>query len=98
MILILFLDINECAKRTTNGCMHKCHNTEGSYTCSCNNGYRLNKNKRTCNDINECLEKTDTCEHNCINRIGSYACSCRPGYQLASDKRKCTGEILIRCK
>ena len=95
MELSFFLDIDECAVKTNNGCMHKCHNTQGSYTCSCNTGFRLNTNKRTCDDINECEEHSHTCKHNCHNNVGSYTCSCRPGYKLHSDKRSCIGEFNI---
>ena len=30
-------------------CAHVCLNTAGSYTCSCNNGYRLNSDGISCN-------------------------------------------------
>ena len=39
--LKLFPDINECASPETNDCdpNAECSNAEGSYTCSCNEGY-----------------------------------------------------------
>ena len=39
--LFNFTDINECANPETNDCdlNAQCINTEGSYTCSCNEGY-----------------------------------------------------------
>ena len=40
-------DINECAIH--NGlCEHNCHNTIGSYYCSCNLGYGLSANGHSC--------------------------------------------------
>lgn len=42
------IDINECASSTSNDCEHRCTNTLGSYSCSCNSGYRLNSDGRTC--------------------------------------------------
>ena len=30
------------------GCEHTCYNTEGSYTCSCNDGYILGTDNRMC--------------------------------------------------
>ena len=40
-------DINECA--TNNGsCDHICTNTNGSYTCSCYDGYSLLTNGYSC--------------------------------------------------
>ena len=40
-------DINECAVNT-DGCNQVCTNTVGSFRCSCNTGYTLNANGRTC--------------------------------------------------
>lgn len=34
------VDVNECAK-SNGGCDHKCLNSAGSYSCSCNTGYEL---------------------------------------------------------
>ena len=40
-------DINECA--VNNGtCMETCTNTNGSFFCSCNAGFLLNANAKTC--------------------------------------------------
>ena len=40
-------DIDECL--SSNGlCAQRCINTEGSYSCSCNNGFFLDSNGRTC--------------------------------------------------
>ena len=47
-IIAVFLDINECI-RGTNGCAQLCNNTLGSYVCSCNSGYTLDADNRTCN-------------------------------------------------
>ena len=42
-----FLDINEC--RTDNGeCTQTCDNTDGSYQCSCWDGYELTSDGYTC--------------------------------------------------
>lgn len=45
--LQFFSDINECAEGT-HQCAHACHNTNGSYTCSCRAGYALNSDGRDC--------------------------------------------------
>lgn len=39
--------MNECTLQT-DMCSHNCHNTEGSYTCSCRTGYMLNSDGFTC--------------------------------------------------
>ena len=43
-----FVDINECSLNTDQ-CAQNCQNTQGSYTCSCNSGYTLSSNGRSCN-------------------------------------------------
>jgi len=50
---LFFTDINECA--ITGSCSQNCSNTNGSFRCSCMNGYTLNDDSRTCNG-NEMLE------------------------------------------
>ena len=35
----------------TDTCEQNCHNTVGSYTCSCNAGYTLNSDGHTCDGI-----------------------------------------------
>ena len=51
MFLILYIsDINEC-NYSNGGCEHICNNTVGSYYCTCNSGYTLNKNGRNCTGI-----------------------------------------------
>ncbi|CAH3044151.1 unnamed protein product [Pocillopora meandrina] len=75
------LDIDECAANE-NRCSHKCNNTEGSYTCSCVDGFRLDADNVTCIDIDECLEWTFKCQDSsqrCKNTQGSYKCVCEEG-------------------
>ena len=46
--MILFLsDINECSI-SNGGCSHSCHNSAGSFTCSCPSGLELDPEKRSC--------------------------------------------------
>ena len=40
-------DINECA-RGIDGCQHNCSNSIGSFFCSCNTGYALTSNGKSC--------------------------------------------------
>ena len=46
-------DVDECRKIISGviskgGCQHKCNNTIGSYSCSCNEGFALAYDRRTC--------------------------------------------------
>lgn len=40
-------DMNEC-ELGTDECTQRCTNTEGSYTCQCNDGYTLDSDMKTC--------------------------------------------------
>ncbi|CAL4176090.1 unnamed protein product, partial [Meganyctiphanes norvegica] len=42
-------DIDECQSNSGRGdCDHKCQNSLGSYKCSCNSGYKINLDEKTC--------------------------------------------------
>eukprot|EP00066_Takifugu_rubripes_P011903 XP_011601169.1 PREDICTED: mucin-4-like [Takifugu rubripes] len=72
-------DVNECEQNSSlpHNCSAQalCHNTNGSYTCQCQDGYR--GDGFVCEDVDECQLRT-TCGVNmiCSNTPGSYMCSC----------------------
>ena len=41
-------DIDECSEES-HRCEQNCHNSVGSYACSCDSGYHLNEDGLTCN-------------------------------------------------
>ena len=49
-IYFLYLEIDECAT-STDDCEHDCVNTEGSFYCICDDGYRLNADNATCDGM-----------------------------------------------
>uniref|UniRef100_A0A3Q3J531 Fibulin-1 n=1 Tax=Monopterus albus TaxID=43700 RepID=A0A3Q3J531_MONAL len=63
----------------------------GNGTCSCHDGYQLQKDGVTCEDVNECLTGSHSCilGQMCINTEGSFRCqreiSCGTGYELRED-------------
>ena len=65
-----------------------CSNTDGSFVCTCNDGYQ--GNGTTCGDVNECELGTFDCSAlaTCNNTIGSYSCTCVFGYE--SDGIQCS--------
>nr|XP_058960676.1 uncharacterized protein LOC131787615 [Pocillopora verrucosa] len=65
-----------------------CINSDGSYTCKCNKGFRLDANK-DCEDMDECRLGTYTChvKARCENIPGTYRCRCAPG--LAGTGKTC---------
>ncbi|XP_072042492.1 uncharacterized protein [Amphiura filiformis] len=74
-------DTDECATGTDNCDVNAvCTNTEGSFTCTCKDGYT--GDGVTCHDIDECVTGTDNCDTNadCTNTDGSFTCKCNPGY------------------
>ncbi|XP_071948198.1 uncharacterized protein [Antedon mediterranea] len=75
-------DYDECLSET-DSCDQVCTNSLGSYECSCNSGYQLQNDLRSCQDINECLLDTNDCSANadCTDFDGGYNCTCRMGYQ-----------------
>ncbi|GCC19152.1 hypothetical protein chiPu_0020982 [Chiloscyllium punctatum] len=76
------MDIDECATNTSN-CEQVCHNTIGSFTCSCLPGYRINAtNTSRCDDIDECAINVANCQQSCTNSVGSFTCSCLPGFSI----------------
>ncbi|XP_052824017.1 signal peptide, CUB and EGF-like domain-containing protein 1 [Octopus bimaculoides] len=89
---IICYDVDECATEN-GGCVHKCENQPGNYSCSCMEGFQLSEDGHNCEDIDECKQSQRLCDQLCINTQGSYVCLCRPGYYLSPDGRTCTGEL-----
>lgn len=83
-------DINECERSP---CQYNCHNTDGSFTCSCPTGFLLNADGLTCRDLDECATGQNLCQQNCVNTEGSYTCSCEEGYTQVGDK--CEGKFFF---
>ncbi|KAM8761275.1 sushi domain-containing protein 1 isoform 3-T5 [Acanthopagrus schlegelii] len=86
-------DKDECAIGASRICGHHtiCHNTFGSYYCTCLAGYSPSNNMEVfipndgtyCQDIDEC-GITGLCGDggHCRNLEGSFECSCQLGYQV----------------
>ncbi|XP_035688620.1 complement component C1q receptor-like [Branchiostoma floridae] len=77
-------DINEC-HRSNGGCSHNCVNTDGSYRCTCRDGYQ--QSGSSCIDKNECSNNNGGCDQICHNTAGGYHCSCNAGYQLSGSSQ-----------
>ncbi|XP_060578338.1 fibrillin-1-like [Ruditapes philippinarum] len=76
------IDQDEC-KVNNGGCSQHCSNTDGSFQCSCDDGYRLSiDDLYTCIDIDECEELLHNCSHLCTNTEGGFTCQCFSGYAL----------------
>lgn len=88
------LDIDECAHRNHN-CEKTCINLVGSYKCACPEGLRLSLDKKSCEDINECLLRNGygPCQDICTNTYGSYKCNCKSGRKLSENKHTCIDQL-----
>ncbi|XP_065890335.1 uncharacterized protein [Dysidea avara] len=69
-------DINECRYSY---CDHNCTNLQGSYKCTCNDGYYLDRDGKSCLDVNECGNSNGGCAQKCVNTAGSHRCECSNG-------------------
>ena len=68
--------------------LSSCSNSDGSFACDCNSGYR--GDGISCDNIDECEEEIDDCNGllaSCADVVGAYNCSCLSGYQ--GDGRVC---------
>uniref|UniRef100_A0A672K2R7 Latent-transforming growth factor beta-binding protein 1 n=1 Tax=Sinocyclocheilus grahami TaxID=75366 RepID=A0A672K2R7_SINGR len=75
-------DIDECQDDSV--CIQgHCQNTEGLFICNCEPGFILSSTGDQCNDVDECLELSQTCDGvgQCVNILGSYQCNCPQGYR-----------------
>ncbi|OCT83711.1 low-density lipoprotein receptor-related protein 4 [Xenopus laevis] len=70
------------------GCEQKCQTVRGLVQCTCQTGYRLRDDGRSCQDVDECAEE-GYCSQGCVNSQGGFQCWCEVGYQLRPDKRSC---------
>ncbi|XP_068704872.1 matrilin-3-like [Montipora foliosa] len=87
-------DVDECILGS-HMCDHICHNTLGSFRCSCQSGYRLMADLTTCTDIDECTEPDHSCSQLCNNTEGSYNCFCLKGFFLQKDNKTCVDHNII---
>ncbi|KAF7405309.1 hypothetical protein HZH66_004215 [Vespula vulgaris] len=60
------------------GCSHTCLSTMGRVFCLCPDGFMLEDDWKTCQDVDECAVpdlQTEVCRYGCINTQGSYRCA-----------------------
>ena len=104
--LINVEDVDECAIGT-HSCPDKALCTDGwyprmSYTCTCNDGYRISgvqevrqhiMSQVKCVDINECLTDQNACSPGtCLNLQGSYICCSNNTYSNDTHCLECYGD------
>nr|XP_039260238.1 low-density lipoprotein receptor-like isoform X1 [Styela clava]XP_039260239.1 low-density lipoprotein receptor-like isoform X1 [Styela clava] len=78
-----FCNYNECTDATYSNCSHICIDMRVGFKCECRKGYKLAKDKHTCEDIDECIRGiSNPCQEFCFNTNGSHKCSCYEGFTL----------------
>lgn len=61
-------------------CQQQCSDTDYGIKCSCLPGYELGVDRKSCHDVDECLDNIHVCDPEleiCINEIGGYNCAPR---------------------
>ncbi|XP_024910631.1 latent-transforming growth factor beta-binding protein 1 isoform X1 [Cynoglossus semilaevis] len=63
---------------------------DGKHTCVCDQGFKPNTQRTSCQDVNECAQSPSVCSvGECANTIGSYRCVCPAGYRSNSQQTSC---------
>ncbi|XP_022101039.1 uncharacterized protein LOC110984815 isoform X2 [Acanthaster planci] len=97
-------DLDECTQPGGSPCEQICNNILGGFRCSCETGYELHPDARTCLDIDECDLQTDNCHEfaTCANTAGSFTCTCSEGFSdtngdgtLCEDIDECFNEVPV---
>ncbi|CAC5378602.1 FBN2_3 [Mytilus coruscus] len=92
-------DINECVDNPDLCRNGRCINTDGSFRCDCDPGYKLDRSGTTCIDDDECVSRPGICGNGtCTNVIGSFRCSCSAGFEQGIDNtcqdiNECNGPL-----
>nr|XP_039251879.1 signal peptide, CUB and EGF-like domain-containing protein 2 isoform X1 [Styela clava] len=91
----IYVTGNNPCRRQNGGCVQQCIHKDGEFSCPCFPGFKMTKNGRNCEDLNECLTHKGLCQHLCHNIIGSYECSCLENFVLSSNGHTCipTGKL-----
>ena len=88
-------DTNEVSGDTSficgefNPCQQQCIKLDTIEACFCDRGFKINPDKQTCSDINECDFGNGDCQHLCTNTHGSYYCTCSLGFKRGNDGLVC---------
>ncbi|XP_008527843.1 matrilin-4 isoform X1 [Equus przewalskii] len=76
------------------GCQHQCVSARGTFHCTCNPGYQLAADNKSCLAIDHCGFGNHSCQHECVSTFGGPQCRCREGHVLMPDGRSCQARDL----
>lgn len=65
-------------------CQHACYKNGDSYACTCEQGFKLAPDGRSCVDFNDCKDERQCPGENfmCVNTVGGFQCVCKDGYRM----------------
>nr|KAF6471761.1 matrilin 4 [Molossus molossus] len=79
---------NLCAEGR-HGCQHQCVSSPGMFHCTCNPGYQLAADNKSCLARDLCNGVDHGCEFQCVSEGLTYRCLCPDGRQLQADGKSC---------
>ncbi|XP_073896403.1 pro-epidermal growth factor isoform X16 [Macaca fascicularis] len=93
-------DARECEQKLHKSRKGNCSSTvcgqdAQSHLCTCAEGYALSRDRKYCEDVNECAFWNHGCTLGCKNTPGSYYCTCPGGFVLLPDGKRC--HQLVSC-
>ena len=89
--------MNECEIAEHPLCEQRCVDQLIGYKCDCEKGFTLNReDKKSCVDVDECIEGLSLCSQICENKVGSYKCACADGFTLDADEFNCKPNDEVR--